>query len=113
MTLSKIYRDIVISQSKLGKSGVEIKKILGEKPGLRTITRWISEYKTSGKTEPARSPGRPRTKNTQVNQQKIKALLKKKVSARGCSRKLKTVSYTTVRRSLRDMNLKVYSWIEF
>ncbi|RNA13841.1 hypothetical protein BpHYR1_031575 [Brachionus plicatilis] len=75
--LAKVcLRDLSIQNFKAGKSASEIYEIIRRRSSLRTIRRWIKEFKDSKKLQNSKKPGRPRSAVTVSNKKKVKRLLK-------------------------------------
>ncbi|RNA03062.1 hypothetical protein BpHYR1_048627 [Brachionus plicatilis] len=62
--------ELSIQNFKAGKSASEIYEIIGRRSSLRTIRRWIKEFKDSDKLQNSKKPGRPRSAVTVSNKKK-------------------------------------------
>ena len=103
------YRELAIQHHQNGKTASEIFNIINAQSSLRTIRRWIKEFKDSGKRSNGIHSGRPRSVNTLANKKKVKRLLGKN-SGRSVSRKL-NFSVGSLFNIKKELNLKVLFFI--
>ncbi|CAF1148034.1 unnamed protein product [Brachionus calyciflorus] len=71
-----ILRELAISYFKLGKSNNEIFEILARKVSLRTVCRWMKDFRDHGKTQHFLPTGRPNQVYNHFTRKTVKRLVK-------------------------------------